>query len=220
MINRFKFLKYARDLVRGSTGKIPPPIVQRLRDAAASIQGERVSMQDMAQAHGPEAHGALLMLLAMPCLLPVPGVGTVLGLGMVALAIAMWRGHCMPCLPQRVAELELPRHWARRVLMGLASAYALAGRHARPRMSHLASAGRRSGIAVAVGLMAVIVVMPIPFGNVLPSIALSFIGLGLVFRDGVAVLLGLLMSGVAGIATTGLLLLAWIWGREWIVGWV
>ena len=109
-----------------------PPIVQRLRDAAAAIQEERVSMRAMAQAHGPEALGTLL-LLAMPCLLPVPGVGTVLGLGEAALAVAMWRRHCAPCLPQRVAELELPRHWAQRVLVGLASASALAGRHARAR---------------------------------------------------------------------------------------
>lgn len=197
-----------------------PPIAQRLRDAAAAIQEERVSMRAMAQAHGPEAHGTLLVLLAMPCLLPVPGVGTVLGLGVAALAVAMWRGHCAPCLPQRVAELELPRHWAQRVLSGLASAYALAGRHARPRLSHLAISGRRSAIAIAVGLMAAIVVLPIPFGNLLPAVALVFIGLGLVFRDGVAAMLGLLMSGVALVATTGLLLMAWVWGSEWILGWV
>lgn len=44
--------------------------------------------------------------------------------------------------------------------------------------------------------MAAIIVMPIPFGNLLPAVALVFIGLGLLFRDGVAVILGLLMSGV------------------------
>ena len=68
--------------------------------------------------------------------------------------------------------------------------------------------------------MAVIVVLPIPFGNVLPALAMMLIGLGLVFRDGVAMILGLLMSGVAVVATTGLLLMAWVWGREWILGWV
>ena len=93
-----------------------PPIAQRLADAAAALPEDRVSMRTMMQAHGPEAHGTLLLLLAAPCLLPVPGVGTVLGLGMAALAIAMWRGQAEPCLPQRVAELELPRHWAQRVL--------------------------------------------------------------------------------------------------------
>ena len=62
--------------------------------------------------------------------------------------------------------------------------------------------------------------MPIPFGNVLPALALMLIGPGLVFRDGVAVILGLLMSGVALAATIGLLLKAGVWGGEWILGWI
>ena len=195
-------------------------IVQRLREAAAALPAERVSMQAMAQAHGPEAQGTLLLLMAVPCLLPVPGVGTVLGLGMAALAATMWRGHSAASLPRRVAELELSRHWAQRVLGLLASAYAIAGRCARARLSHLASAGRRSWTAAAIGLMAVIVVLPIPFGNVLPALAMMFIGLGLVFRDGVAVLLGLTTAGVALFVTAGLVLTAWAWGSEWITGWV
>ena len=196
------------------------PIVQRLRDAAAALPAERVSLQALAQAHGPAAHGTLLLLMAAPCLLPVPGVGTVLGLGMAALAAAMWQGHSAACLPRRVAELELSRHRAQRVLGLLASAYAMAGRYARARLSHLASAGRRSWTAAAVGLMAVIVVLPIPFGNVLPALAMMLIGLGLVFRDGVAVVLGLAMAGLALFVTAGLVLMAWVWGSEWITRWV
>ena len=193
-------------------------IVQRLRDAASGLEQERVSMRAMAQAHGPEAYGTLLLLMAMPCMLPVPGVGTVLGLGMTALAVAMWRGHDEPCLPQRVAELELPRHWAQRVLLGLASAYAMAGRHARTRWSHFAGPDWRSAIAVAVGLMALIVVMPIPFGNMLPSLVVMLIGLGLVFRDGMAVVLGLVGAGLALFVTAALVLAAWVWGSEWLLG--
>ena len=196
-----------------------PPIVQRLRDAAKTLPGERVPMHALAQAHGPEAHGTLLLLMAAPCLLPVPGVGTVLGLGMAALAVAMWRGRSATCLPRRVAELELSLQWAQRVLGLLASAYAMAGRHARARWSHLASAGRRSWTAAAVLLMAVIVVLPIPFGNVLPALALMLIGLGLVFRDGVAVVLGLVFAGLALFVTAGLMLMAWVWGSEWIKLW-
>lgn len=175
-------------------------------------------MQTLAQAHGPAAHGAWLLLMAVPCLLPVPGVGTVLGLGMVALAVAMWRGQSAACLPRRVAELELSSHWARRVLCMLASAYAVAGRCARARLSHLASSERRSWTAAAIGLMAFIVVMPIPFGNVLPAPALMLIGLGLMFRDGVAVVLGLAMAALAMCVTAGVMLMAWAWGSEWLLG--
>jgi len=196
------------------------PIAQRLRETAAVLPGERVSMQTLAQAHGPAAHGTLLLLMAGPCLLPVPGVGTVLGFGMAALAAAMWQGHASACLPRRVAELELSRHWAQRVLGMLASAYAMAGRFARARLSHLASAGRRSWTAAAIGLMAFIVMLPIPFGNLLPALAMMLIGLGLVFRDGVAVVLGLIMAVLALFVTAGLVLMAWVYGSEWILRWV
>ncbi len=196
------------------------PLVQRLRETAAGLSDERVSMQTLAQAHGPAAHGTLLLLMAGPCLLPVPGVGTVLGLGMAVLAAAMWRGHPSACLPRRVAELELSRRWAQRVLGMLASAYAMAGRFSRARLSHLASPGSRSWTAAAIGLMAFIVVLPIPFGNVLPALASMLIGLGLVFRDGVAVVLGLLMAALALCVTAGLMLMAWAWGSEWVVRWV
>ena len=196
------------------------PIVQRLRDAAAALPAERVSMQALAQSHGPAAHGTLLLLMAAPCLLPVPGVGMVLGLGMAALAAAMWRGQCAECLPRRVADLELSRPWAQRVLGLLASTYSMAGRFARERLSHLASVGRRSWTAATVGLMAIIVVLPIPFGNLLPALAILFIGLGLVFRDGVAVLLGLTTAGLALFVTAGLTLMAWVWGSEWVMRWL
>jgi hypothetical protein len=72
-------------------------------------------------------------------------------------------------------------------------------------------------IALVVALMAVIVVMPIPFGNVLPSLALTFIGLGLVFKDGIAVLLGLMGAGLAVSATGGLVLAVWFWGSAWLL---
>ena len=193
-------------------------IVQRLRETAATLPAERVSMQALAHAHGPAAHGTWLLLMAVPCLLPVPGVGTVLGLGMLALAVAMWQGQSAACLPRRVAELELSCHWAQRVLGMLASAYAVAGRFARARLSHLASAEGRSWTAAAIGLMALIVVMPIPFGNVLPALALMLIGLGLVFRDGVAVVLGLAIAALAMCVTAGVMLMAWFWGSEWLLG--
>ena len=102
----------------------------------------------------------------------------------------------------------------------LASAYAMAGRYVRARLSHLASVGRRSWTAAAVGLMAVIVVLPIPFGNVLPALAMMLIGLGLVFRDGVAVVLALATAGLALFVAAGLLLMAWAWGSDWITRWV
>jgi len=60
------------------------PLVQILRETAATFA--RRAGVDADAGASQRAHGTLLLLMAVPCLLPVPGVGTVLGLGTAALA--------------------------------------------------------------------------------------------------------------------------------------
>lgn len=186
----------------------------RLRRAAASIRSETVALSQLAHLHGPGGQGALLLLMAMPCLLPVPGVGTVLGLGLGALALAMWRGQADGALPARVSALELPRPWARRVLALLARLYAASSTVARPRWTTWASRGERTWMPLLVALMALLIVLPIPFGNVLPAVSLMLLGLGLVFVDGGFVLAALAMGGLATLVPMGLVLAGWHWGGE------
>lgn len=195
-------------------------IAQRLRDASAGLSQERVALSQLADLHGPGAPGSLLMLLAAPCLLPVPGVGTVLGLGIAMLALALWRGQAACTLPQRVGDLQLPLRWARRVLTLLARVYERASRLARQRLPHLADVAPRSWLAAQVGSMALLIVLPIPFGNVLPALALMLLGLGLVFRDGVAVLLAAGTAAAALAFTAGLGLAAWWWGVQPLTQWL
>lgn len=193
---------------------------ERLRDAAAALDGERVALSTLADLHGPAAQGTLLVLLAAPCMLPMPVVGSVLGLGLGLMALAMWRGHDGARLPQRVARFELSIAWARRVLELLARFYDLAGRMSRSRLAGLAESRPRSWIAAKAGLMAVLIILPIPFGNVLPALALMLLGLGLAFRDGVAVLLSAALAGSALLYTAGLGVAAWVWGLAPLLQWL
>jgi hypothetical protein len=67
--------------------------------------------------------------------------------------------------------------------------------------------------------MAFIVILPIPLGNLLPALAMMLIGLGLVFRDGVVAVLGMITAVLAFFVTAGLVLMAWVYGSEWILRW-
>ena len=64
--------------------------------------------------------------------------------------------------------------------------------------------------------MAVLIFLPIPFGNVVPAVALLLIGLGLVFEDGLALLAGatlgvLLVLGLAVLTVSGAQWLPQLW---------
>jgi len=196
------------------------PLHQRLQQACDDLTGERVRLAQLAEVHGPATQGTLLVLLAAPCMLPVPGVGSVLGLGLAMLAWASWRGKAHEQLPPRVANLELSAPWARRVLGLLARFYAMAHRCTRTRLVHLAEPRAGSWLAAKAGLMSVLIILPIPLGNVLPALALMLLGLGMVFRDGIAVLVSATLATSAVLYTAGLGLVAWIWGVAPLMRWL
>ncbi len=189
----------------------PRDLHERLRAAAdhlAQPEGDaQVRLDHIAQAHGPAAQGTLLVLMALPCMLPIPGVGTVLGSGLLLMALWLLRPQVPLALPARVARFELSNQAAQRVLRHLARLYDLAGRHARERWTGLATHRLHRWWQVPkVMLMAAIIILPLPLGNVLPAIAVALLGLGLAFRDGWAVLLSTVFAGlsVAYVSALGL----------------
>lgn len=191
-------------------------IAERLRAAAAGLQGDRVSLGTLADAHGPSAQGTLLVLTALPCMLPLPGTGTVLGTGLAVLSLAMWRGHDVSRLPPRVAAYEMPRAAAQRVLTLAASFYGFAGRVARERWPHHGSSGHPAWLAPALALMALLIILPIPFGNVLPALSVIAFGLGLVFRDGWLTIAGVVLAILAVGFAAGLAVGTWYLGAAWL----
>lgn len=188
------------------------PLHLRLRAAAAALDGEHIALARLADLHGSAVQGTLLVLMAAPCMLPVPGVGNVLGLGLGLLGWSMWRGQDAARLPDRVGAWEMPQRWARRVLALLAHFYGLAHRLARQRLDHLAEPAPRSWLSAQVAVMAVLIFLPIPFGNVLPALSLMLLGVGFAFRDGWAVLLSAALAACALLYTAALGAAVWAWG--------
>jgi hypothetical protein len=185
-----------------------------LRSAAAELPAQGIKLQHLAAAHGPAGLGSLLILLAAPCLLPVPGVGTVLGLGLLGLAMKLWRGDSERAhkLPKELADFGLSKLWATRVLHLMARFYAQSGRWTRRRLTDFTDGSPSRFLSAKVALMAALIILPIPFGNLLPALALMLLGLGLVARDGLAVLAGAAMATLALLFSVLVGAAAWFWG--------
>lgn len=193
-----------------------PSIVQQLREAADALPADRVSLDRLLQAQGAACQGSLVLLMAVPCMLPIPGTGTVLGFGLLAMALAMWRGDAQAALPGRVASLEMSGAWARKVLATLATIHAFAARVVRPRSFRWLPAEAPGFTAAGVATMAVVLILPIPFGNVLPALALVLIGLGQAAGDAVMTFVGLVAAVLTAALTTAGVLAVSVWGVEWL----
>ena len=189
---------------------------RRLRAAAEALEDQPMRLQQLFRLHGRAGPGALLVVLTVPCLLPLPGAGTLMSLGLAALAWMIWRYFPRLVMPRRVGRLQLSAAMARRALHTLAWLYEQAARVMRARLRWWVQPGHRVWLAPLVAAMALVIFLPIPFGNVVPAVALLLIGLGLVFEDGLALLAGaalgvLLVFGLVALTVSGAQWLPQVW---------
>ena len=166
----------------------------RLRSAAAALEGHTMSLQQLFRLHGRAGPGALLVVLSVPCMLPIPGAGVFMSMGMVMVAWMIWRYYPRLVMPRKVGRWKLSATMARRALHTLAWMYDQASRVMRVRMAWWLQPLHRICVAPLVALLALVIFLPIPFGNVLPAAVLMLIGLGLVFEDGLAILIGVVLG--------------------------
>lgn len=183
-------------------------LASRLRAAADDLPPGPVPLATLAEAHGGTWQASLLVLLAVPCMLPIPGVGSLLSLGLGLLALTLWLAP-HGGLPPRLGRIHLPREGASRSLGLLARFYDALHRLTRPRLTLLAGPWARWWLAPLTLAMAVLIFLPIPFGNILPAVSLMLAGVALAARDGVLMLASLGVGAGALASSAAVLVLGW-----------
>lgn len=184
---------------RGHAGVHPPPLSQLLNAICADTSRERISIADLLLALQDRALAALLLIFALPNVIPVPpGTSALLGAPLLFLAAQLAFG-MRPWLPRVIAERSMPRaHFA--ALVTRATPWlARAERLLRPRWSMLCRPPAEYLVGGVCLLLSLIVFLPIPLGNMLPALAICLLALGILERDGLWVLAGLL-GATAGVA--------------------
>lgn len=141
------------------------------------------------------AFGFLLLLLALPCCIPfVWGIPQIVALPMLALATQMAAGRHHPWLPRKFHERPFSVPAFQKVITRSARYVGWIERFARPRLrpvtSHLAT--RIVGALLLIPTASIL--LPVPSTNTIPGIGVAIASLGLIERDGILVILGLLIG--------------------------
>lgn len=163
----------------------------------------RVSVADLLAAMQDRAFGALMLIFAMPNALPMPpGTSAILGAPLVFLAAQLMFGR-KPWLPKFIAERSMLRKDFASMVGKVAPWLARAERLLKPRLVAVARPPAEYAVGAVCLLMATILFLPIPFGNMLPALAICIFSLGLLERDGVWVIAGFLISIISSMLVYG-----------------
>ncbi len=167
-----------------------PTLSRALTHLAESWTEPRISVAQILTALGDRGLIGLLLILALFNVIPnPPGTSTVLGLPMVYLSWQMMRGQ-MPWLPQFLAGRSFDIAQFRTLITRAMPHLNRVERLLRPRLAILSSPAAMKILGGVCLVLSIVLILPIPFGNLLPAAAIAIITLGALERDGVWILAG------------------------------
>lgn len=195
---------YETAIRNAAPASIAPP-GERLRFSESLLRlvalggGERITVGEIVEALGDRAFGAVLLIFAAPNVFPlaIPGTSAVTAVPICIAALQLLLGRRVLRLPAFVAARSLAKSDFTRVVERLLPWIGRAERRVRPAWPAFVSASAERIAGLVCLLMGIILFFPIPLGNLVPGIAVVLIGLGVMERDGRAVMLGHAVAFVA-----------------------
>jgi hypothetical protein len=167
----------------------------------ASQEGERLTVGDIVAVLRDRAFALLVVLLGLPNCLPMPPpIPLICGLLLLLVAVQIAAGMSAPWLPQMLLGRSIALSDVRRAVTRAVPILQRLERWSRPRVSVFETALGMRGMGIALLALALALIVAAPIVGQIPlGLAVCLVGLGLVERDGLVVIGGLVI-GLFGVA--------------------
>ncbi|XHX76374.1 MAG: exopolysaccharide biosynthesis protein [Stenomitos frigidus ULC029] len=168
----------------------------------------QVTLANVMQLAGERTFGFLFVLLALPSALPVPAAGysVPFGIVMFLLAAQLIVGARTPWLPAKVMNYAISLSRVQGFVKAGIPWMQRIEQFSKPRLTSVCTSRTgRAVLGLAIALMAISMMIPIPGTNTLPAIGIFVIGFGLLDDDGAISLAGLVLCVMAAMLTLSIL---------------
>lgn len=157
-----------------------------------------LSLNDVVEAFGDRGIGAMILVLSLMALIPwPPGGKAVFAAPIILLAVELATQRNEVWLPRWLLKASLSRSAYRKAISKVIKPIRFVENLTRPRLSVLTGPISEILMGTACVLLALMMALPIPFGDMLPGLALVFFALGIMQKDGVAILIGAFWTAVS-----------------------
>lgn len=175
-----------------------------LQDALDELKGEKATLQEITDQLGVRAYGAFIVLLTLPNF--IPGISLLSGALLLVFSVQMAMGIEHPWLPKFIGKVSIQKLTLEKGLNLILPKLVKIEHYFKPRLILLSTQAAIRMIGIVIAFLSFVILLPIPFSNLLPSIALLFIAFGMLQKDGLTTLI----SALLGILyCVGFLWLAW-----------
>ena len=170
-------------------------LTEALAGIAADAPEEGLTLGAFSDALGERVFGALLFALAIPVCMPfLYGVPQVVALPMMAIAVQMAAGRSHPWMPKSFRDRPLDKASLMRIARWSKKWFGWLEALARPRLSFLSGPTAERIVGAIFVLFCTSILIPLPTTNTAPGIGIAIASIGLLTRDGLLVLAGLILG--------------------------
>lgn len=152
----------------------------------------RISVGTIIDTLYDRSFGVVIILFALPnTIFPI---AFVLGTPILIFTIQMIMGRQRPWLPQAMRRHTLDRSMFSRIVDYTVKYLSKIERWLKPRWNFLTTDPMERFLGVLLTVFTLILMVPVPFGNALPSFGIAIVAAGLLEKDGVAIAVGTLIG--------------------------
>ena len=184
-----------------------------LSDLQAHLKTPEISINVLLEAFHERGFGFFLFLIALPAALPLPalGINTIIALPLLLLTAQQAIGRKSIWLPEKWKSKTVESAKIESFITAAQPWIKLIEYIIRPRLSFITQDVFLNIIGLAGFFMSLAVAIPLPLTNTVPAFGIALMAIGILMRDGLAVIGGLIIGILWIIALTSFVV---IFGSE------
>lgn len=168
---------------------------QVLEDVVKNSSADRISINDIVDAMEGVGFGLAMMIFAFGVIIPMPPpIPGIISIPLVIFSLQMMAGYTSPKLPKRFSKISIKRKLLANLVQKSAPYIRIVERVLRQRLIFMTTMKAERVIGFFTFIFSGFVLLPMPLSNFLPGLGVLIISFGLLGKDGLLVLLGIIVG--------------------------
>lgn len=154
-----------------------------------------------------------MIFFSLPVAIPLPyppGFTTVMGTPLIILSFQMLLGYHKVKLPNKINQYEIKNSIIVMICNKIIPRLRILEKYIKPRLGFAQSVYCEQLIGLISLLCATAIAIPLPLTNAIPALSITTMGIGLLNRDGLVIIVGIIIGIIGLTIATGAVIGSWI----------
>lgn len=186
----------------GNTQEAKSVTTEILEDVVKKTTADKISVHDLIIAMDVGGFGLIMTIFSLPIIIPLPPpFPSLISIPMVVFSFQMMLGWSSPHLPKKLSNMSIKRKVLAMMVEKSAPYIRKAEGFVRPRLLFLSSDFFKRIIGAFCFIFSSFILLPMPLSNFIPGMGVLIASFGLLSRDGVIILAGLVVGSIGILIT-------------------